>query len=1508
MKTSKISSFVLVAQLLLGIVTARAEDIDIYGQIPTTGANPNVMIILDNASAWDAAATFTCPTSGVVLANNAGKDVGFEQCSLYEAIKAIGNTQSLLGRLNMGLMMFGSNQNGGGTGGTIMYPSTIPASLPTMNSAGITAFQNYIKTIDRQADNANNSQVGGGMQESWAFFTGNTGMSGRSYAGQMQALCQKNFIIYIANALNNGKPQDSGQFAQNALQSAGASTAQMQQISTSNLGAYTKYDSQYGDEWARFLYQTDFGPGGLSDKANIITYTIAVTDGTNPDYVQSTKSMAVQGGGKSFVVTVGDVSGLVQALLQIFNEIQAVNSVFASASLPVSVNTQGTYLNQVYIGMFRPDGSANPRWNGNLKQYQFGVDLTVPASPQLFLADSTGAHAISSAGTGFIVPTAVSFWTGKNTSALPDNIGPTGGFWISNPTGAGGGFDSPDGELVEKGGAGQQLRLANLQDNYVANPSSPRNLYTCTGSCAGGSDLSTTPFATSNSSLTAAALGISNPVYSQGVTNISRVSATGIVTVTLSGTPNPTITDPNTVTITGSLGGQFNYDLNGKSPSASGTTVTYTLPAELPPTSLASPSSWTVTGAAAGSSNVSSLTRTSNAGLITVTATLADLTFGGSTTAAIGESVNVANSTGYNATGTITGVNTGASTITYTMSETPSVYGGGGSISVGSTTCKTTGNKSTHNCNAFGASNTNGPGVAQASLPGLIRGKSCAGCIANSGNILMVNVSGGSNDFNAVVPATGVKAYIQSGATPSAYVNTTTGWTIVGIGAACSVTETHTDGTVRIYTGTATSGTTYFTFCLDLGASFGIAPAVTGNGATSSPQTTAARQGSYTRTISTLSRGASACTGMGSGATANNATVTVTTTANHGFSVNEVVQVSTATPGTNENSYIGPATVLTVPSLTQFTYAIGTTPACKDSTAGMSISYQSSVGGISPTDLIRWVRGYDNIGDERSPGYGITIRPSIHGDVLHSRPAIVNYGGGKIVAFYGGNDGVFRAINANQTGNIGNTKPGGELWGFIPTDFFSRLARQYSNSPSILLSTTPGGIIPTPLPKDYFFDGNIGIYQNADNSKVYLYLTARRGGRLIYALDVTNAENPKFLWKKSSADTGYGELGYTWSEPKVATIRGNSNPVLMFGAGYDPSDDMEPPGAFTMGRGIFVLDAVDGSILWKAGPGGGSNSCTGASGATACQLQSMTYPIPADLALVDRNFDGVVDRAYAADTGGNIWRVDFETSGGNAPANWSATRFAALGGASGDTTKRKLLFPPDVVATRDFDLVLAITGDREHPLKQQAATYGIINRFYMLKDPYNGIGSNLPNLPSSWTAIADTSSSTGSSAPPSSASLFNCAGCMANPPTATYDLSGNGFYFALSTNPGEKGVNKPNSIGGFTYFGTNQPVDPVAGTCATGLGIARGYRVNAFTGATRSTVFDGGGLPPSPVVGLVSVTFPGATNPTTVPFLIGGGIPDGTSADSRSAFGGQIPPILLSGKRTRKFWNTERDK
>jgi Tfp pilus tip-associated adhesin PilY1 len=142
----------------------------------------------------------------------------------------------------------------------------------------------------------------------------------------------------------------------------------------------------------------------------ITTHAVAVTgassDGLYPNFI---KAMATQGGGQYY--SASNVTQLTQYLTNIFNAIQAANSVFASASLPVSVNAQGTYKNQVFVGVFRPDGNGQPRWYGNLKQYKFTYD---PTTNTLELGDVLGFPALN-ASTGFFMPTAVSAWTKSST-------------------------------------------------------------------------------------------------------------------------------------------------------------------------------------------------------------------------------------------------------------------------------------------------------------------------------------------------------------------------------------------------------------------------------------------------------------------------------------------------------------------------------------------------------------------------------------------------------------------------------------------------------------------------------------------------------------------------------------------------------------------------------------------------------------------------------------------------------------------------------------------------------------------------------------------------------------------------------------------------------------------------------------------------------------------------------------------------------------------------------------
>ncbi|HYN53939.1 MAG TPA: hypothetical protein VES38_04465, partial [Methylotenera sp.] len=222
---------------------------------------------------------------------------------------------------------------------------------------------------------------------------------------------------------------------------------------------------RYADEFTNFLYTTDVN--SLAGQQNVTTYTIDVYK-NQPDADQSAlmRNMASYGGGKYYAAT--DLSELSKAFDNILAEIQSVNSVFASSSLPVSVNAQGTYLNQVFMGMFRPDSSSNPRWFGNLKQYQFKL-----FDKSLALADFSAPpiRAINTLS-GFITPCATSAWSTD-----------TGSYWQYNSSSVGlcntttKFSDAPDGNVVEKGGAAQRLRgvtTSGISTNYLT-----RGLKTC---------------------------------------------------------------------------------------------------------------------------------------------------------------------------------------------------------------------------------------------------------------------------------------------------------------------------------------------------------------------------------------------------------------------------------------------------------------------------------------------------------------------------------------------------------------------------------------------------------------------------------------------------------------------------------------------------------------------------------------------------------------------------------------------------------------------------------------------------------------------------------------------------------------------------------------------------------------------------------------------------------------------------------------------------------------------
>lgn len=510
------------------------------------------------------------------------------------------------------------------------------------------------------------------------------------------------------------------------------------------------------------------------------------------------------------------------------------------------------------------------------------------------------------------------------------------------------------------------------------------------------------------------------------------------------------------------------------------------------------------------------------------------------------------------------------------------------------------------------------------------------------------------------------------------------------------------------------------------------------------------------------------------------------------------------------------------------------------STSNASIAALGVADAAEQSALVNWARG-QNVDNEVITGTpSITkgtdaMRPSVHGDVVHSRPLAFDYGGTTgVVVFYGSNDGMLRAINGNKPDSAGN-----ELWSFIAPEHYGKFKRLRSNSPDVSFPGITG--TPAPAPKDYFFDGPIGVY-NSGSTK-WIFPTMRRGGSHVYAFDVSTPATPTLKWKRGPAELD--NIGQTWSEPKVVKVTGygsGTTPVIIMGGGYDTCEDTDaaPNTACGTPKGnrVFVLNAITGELL---------------------KTFTTVRSVAADITAVDNDGDGVIDMAYVADTGANIYRVDIGTA---APVSWTMTKIAELGGITA-ASDRKFLHAPEVVTGTAFNAVLVGSGNRERPLLTNAAV-NVDNAFFMIKDDRSASPTVITT--SSLVAIdPDVAPTT-----------------EQKTELALTTNKGWNFTFGSGDHDREQVVTSAVVLAGVVYFNTHQPGTPTA--CGANLGKARGYRFDYLDTSTpgdaaRFSVFAGGGLPPSPAAGVVtinptnsdgtSLTNPDGTAVTTnVPFII----------------------------------------
>jgi type IV pilus assembly protein PilY1 len=378
--------------------------------------------------------------------------------------------------------------------------------------------------------------------------------------------------------------------------------------------------------------------------------------------------------------------------------------------------------------------------------------------------------------------------------------------------------------------------------------------------------------------------------------------------------------------------------------------------------------------------------------------------------------------------------------------------------------------------------------------------------------------------------------------------------------------------------------------------------------------------------------------------------------------------------------------------------SIGNNGAYSDSDFGLT------GGGTTKDDIINWMRGVDVKDEDGDPA--TTVRYAM-GDPLHSRPAVVVYGGTpaspQSVIYTATNDGYLHAVDASD---------GTELWSYVPKELLPGMARLYDD-PEITykLYGIDGDVVPVTRDVD-----NDGVIEAGDGDFALILFGMRRGGSTYRMLNVTDKNNPVLVWERVLDDGGQ-----SWSTPVVTRMdifgsgQNALKAVVVLGGGYDGVHDTPAFNAArdNVGAGVHVLDLLSGATLWEAGHTDSSTA--------DLKLAKMTRAIPTRIKVIDINGDGFADRMYAADLGGQLWR--FDISNGNAAATAVAGGVIAQLGAeglsspgAGDT--RRFYNSPDVAMFSDakqnrrFMSVSIGSGYRAHPLNTSAN-----DRFYSIRDP-----------------------------------------------------------------------------------------------------------------------------------------------------------------------------------------------
>lgn len=261
-------------------------------------------------------------------------------------------------------------------------------------------------------------------------------------------------------------------------------------------------------------------------------------------------------------------------------------------------------------------------------------------------------------------------------------------------------------------------------------------------------------------------------------------------------------------------------------------------------------------------------------------------------------------------------------------------------------------------------------------------------------------------------------------------------------------------------------------------------------------------------------------------------------------------------------------------------------------------------------EVVDYLRGDRS---REKPAGGLRRRVAILGDIVNSEPVYVGapnanlfrgatFEGADVyqahaadsadrapMVYVGANDGMLHAFNAET---------GAEAFAFVP---------------SAAIDAGLGDYADPEFEHRYFVDGELTVADIFDTTalrwRTILVGTMGRGGRAVYALDVTDPSSVEFLWERNGDDVS--ALGNALGKPIIAQV-GNGDWKVFLGNG--PNSDAGE-------SALISFDVLTGDATVH------STGITGDNGLSGVNVWAST----------PRGFS---DTVYAGDLGGNLWKFN----------------------------------------------------------------------------------------------------------------------------------------------------------------------------------------------------------------------------------------------------------------------------